>query len=167
MSQFEPKGPSPYQTVQCCALCKWCNTSCVYTSNPPKYYCNKFNTYVYCDQTTCEEDRDSIKKAFGEAFEDAPAVINAKVKEEVKKKGEEGTKWFNENRRFGKFLPDTSEEVRDLKRRVWVLESLVGSLENEIKELKKKIDRAEKTTEDETIDPKDAQADMWRVDAQV
>lgn len=141
MSQFEPKGPNPYQTVQCCALCKWCDTSCVYTSSPPKYYYNKFKTYVFCDQTTCEEDRDSIKKAFGEAFEGASAVINAKVKEEVKKEWEEGTKWFNENRRFGKFLPNTSEEVGDLKRRVWVLERLVGSLENEIKELKKKVEK--------------------------
>ncbi len=35
-----------------------------------------------------------------------------------------------------------------------------------VKELKKKIDRAEKTTEDETIDPKDALADMWRSPAE-
>ena len=40
--------------------------------------------------------------------------------------------------------------------------TLADAKEGLVKELKKKIDRAEKTTEDETIDPKDALADMWR-----
>jgi len=40
--------------------------------------------------------------------------------------------------------------------------TLEDAKEGLVKELKKKIDRAEKTTEEETIDPKDALADMWR-----
>ena len=54
MSAFEPRGN--YQTVHACALCRWCDPTTVYASNPPKYYCSKFNTYVYCDQTTCQAD---------------------------------------------------------------------------------------------------------------
>lgn len=54
MSVFEPRGK--YQTAYGCAFCRWCDPTTVYDSNPPKYYCSKFNTYVYCGQTTCQSD---------------------------------------------------------------------------------------------------------------
>lgn len=54
MSVFEPRGK--YQTANGCAFCRWCDPTTVYASNPPRYYCSKFNTYVYCGQTTCQSD---------------------------------------------------------------------------------------------------------------
>lgn len=51
MSKFESRESGP------CYECKWCDTSKVFCSNPPKYYCNRLKTYVYCNQSICEEDK--------------------------------------------------------------------------------------------------------------
>lgn len=52
MSKFEPK-----KTGNLCRECKWADTTIVYASYPPMYFCKKFETYVYCDQSVCEEDK--------------------------------------------------------------------------------------------------------------
>lgn len=115
MSKFEPKNTGNY-----CRECKWADTTIVYASYPPMYFCKKFETYVYCDQSVCEEDKPKPVfqsydgKTPNIAEDPSAAALNAEFEARIKDMPERISNtlrgWFYGKPQVCKFEPFTAPD---------------------------------------------------------